>query len=406
MKHTDYFTKKLTLVLSLIIYFGLINTSIASSINKYWTKQIGTTESDIPLDVAIDSENAVYITGRTEGNFGLNRNNGSWDIFLLKLNSQGKKAWVKQIGTPGMDEASRIIIDTDDNVYIAGFIEGTFNNQKHAGEYDVFIAKFNSEGALLWSKSVGTDDYDVAYDLDIDKAGNVYITGYVNSSFFDNVKSGKTSHFIMKLSSIGKLDWVKKIHDAAGFISITSNGNTLIAGGEDSNLLVAEYDSRLNTIWRSKGHTYWYLNGMDKDSNGHIYITGGTTEPKLYITKYSNKGKYLWSKALGNAKGSTVGTSISVNRNNQIFVAGFTDHKTDRKRHLGDDDIIILGYNAKGKRIYADQFGTAEQDRAYGIIFDKKGDLYLIGHTAGELNNKNIGSDDIFIVKYKHITMP
>ena len=56
---------------------------------KEWYKQIGSSESDVGRGITIDSKNSLFLTGYTYGNFYTNNNNGSSDIFLMKFNSDG-----------------------------------------------------------------------------------------------------------------------------------------------------------------------------------------------------------------------------------------------------------------------------------------------------------------------------
>ena len=116
---------------------------------KIWTKTIGTLEEDFGTSISLDSKNNIYVTGHTHGSFPKSQNKGEKDVFLLKLDSFGKKLWVKQFGTPFDDYGNGLAIDSSDNVSITGFTFGDLDGNKNKGDADIFFVKFNSSGEKL-----------------------------------------------------------------------------------------------------------------------------------------------------------------------------------------------------------------------------------------------------------------
>ena len=67
----------------------------------------------------------------------------------------------------------------------------------------------------------------------------------------------------------------------------------------------------------------------------------------------------------------------------------------------GSQDIFLVKFNSAGTRLWTKQLGTSSIEYAYGITVDSSDNIYVTGYTGGGLDtNSNLGSDDIFLVKY------
>ena len=142
---------------------------VNSSGEKQWTQQLGTSENDSAKGVTVDSSNNIYITGSTsgglavpfttegpDGNTYLGQNSSN-DIFLVKYNSSGAKLWTKQLGTPLYDSANGLAIDSSDNIYVTGYTQG--NLYTYSGGKDVFVVKYDSSGTKQWTRQFGAPSF-------------------------------------------------------------------------------------------------------------------------------------------------------------------------------------------------------------------------------------------------------
>ena len=86
------------------------------------------------------------MTGYTAGGLDGNTNAGNADIFVVKYNSSGTKQWTKQLGTSSSDIAYGVATDSSGNVYVTGFTGGGLDGNTSAGDNDVFVVKYNSDG--------------------------------------------------------------------------------------------------------------------------------------------------------------------------------------------------------------------------------------------------------------------
>jgi hypothetical protein len=162
---------------------------------------IGGENSDWGDGIAVDAAGNAYITGPTESDEAtfpvtigpdLTYNGGSWDAFVVKVNSTGTGLdYAGYIGGNSNEYGYSIAVDGANQAYITGNTissELTFPvtvgpDLTHNGEGDTFIAKVNSAGSgLVYAGYVGGASYETGYDIAVDGTGSAYITGVTDSS--------------------------------------------------------------------------------------------------------------------------------------------------------------------------------------------------------------------------------
>jgi len=129
-------------------YSDIILVKYNSSGTKQWTQQLGTSSSDQGFGVTVDSSDNIYVTGYTEGGLDGNTSSGGRDMFLVKYNSSGTKQWTKQLGTSSTDIGYGVTVDSSDNIYVTGETDGGLDGNTSSGSYDIFLVKYNSDGVL------------------------------------------------------------------------------------------------------------------------------------------------------------------------------------------------------------------------------------------------------------------
>ena len=109
---------------------------------------LGSSKRDGGLSLALDSSNNAYVTGFIEGDFDWHKNlninceSECRDIFLVKYDADGNKSWSKNLGTNSYDQGSNIFIDSYNNIYLTGETEGNLNSEKNNGRFDIFLMKY------------------------------------------------------------------------------------------------------------------------------------------------------------------------------------------------------------------------------------------------------------------------
>ncbi|MCP4665337.1 MAG: hypothetical protein GY849_03135, partial [Deltaproteobacteria bacterium] len=161
-----------------------------SSGNLTWAKTAGGTSYDFAESVKQTNDGGYIVVGRT-----LSYGAGNYDVFLLKYDSSGALTWAKTAGGTGDDRAYSVKQTSDGGYIVAGETESY-----GAGGADVFLLKYDSSGALTWAKTAGeTDD---------DKAESVVQTGdggYVVAGETESYGAGYRDVLLMKTDSNGDI---------------------------------------------------------------------------------------------------------------------------------------------------------------------------------------------------------
>jgi hypothetical protein len=180
-----------------------------------WAKSGGSTSIERGYDIAVDSSDSVYVTGvfLASITFGPTTLNGmgSWDVYVVKLDSDGAWQWAVSVGSSGTEGAWGITVDHNDHPFICGVFGGVVTIGESTiisqDSHDVFVATLDNMGTWLWAMSAGGADWDEGYALASDTSGSVYVTGYFDGSalFGDTtlVTQGDFDVFIAKLKCAG-----------------------------------------------------------------------------------------------------------------------------------------------------------------------------------------------------------
>lgn len=169
--------------------------------NAIWAHETGGSNDEFSNDIATDQNGHVYITGEylsasiSFGSITLNNvSTGKPDLFLTKFDAAGNVIWAKMAGGQNYDYGMGIAADTADNVFITGYFNfnATFDNlvlYSNANSEDVFIAKYDSSGSVLWVTNGSGSAADYSYKIALDAEGNAFITGGFSSDVvnFDTV---------------------------------------------------------------------------------------------------------------------------------------------------------------------------------------------------------------------------
>ncbi len=163
-----------------------------------WVIQAGGKLHDKTRGIAVDGKGNVYLTGEftgtaTFGEFTLTSNK-LMDFFIAKVDPKGKFLWVRSGGGSKIDRGYAITVDDAGNSYVTGHYESTdakFEEVSlpNSGDYDIFVAKYNPSGKMLWIKTAGGKGYDYGHGIAVDSLGNLFVTGALTGEgTFDEVK--------------------------------------------------------------------------------------------------------------------------------------------------------------------------------------------------------------------------
>ena len=242
-------------------------------------------------DLAIDSAGNLYCVGRAEW-IGA----GGDDALILKFSPAGELLWRKTWGGTALDKAYAVVVDSNDNIYVAGETK-SFG----ASVYDVFMIKFRPDGSLDWQRRWGGGDnqWDVANALAVDPDDNIYLAGATLSW-----GAGMWDMLVLKYKPDGSLLWQKTWGksdpdsvDRAWGIDVDSFGNVAVCG--QASLTGSQLTEGILVKYNANGTLAWdqtwvyadsnainYLNGIHLADDGRITCTGG-------IGPYSGAGGFM-----------------------------------------------------------------------------------------------------------------
>jgi hypothetical protein len=142
----------------------------ASGTQVWVSTEIRSAEPEYSTDTCVDGDDNVYTTGFTRGSV-IGANAGDFDIFVVKYNSTGGLVWKKQIGTPHHDEGRKVYIQGG-FLYVVGHTWGVLDDRAHAGinlfqsgQRDIVLLKLTVDGARVWTRQLGTSANDYSFGL-------------------------------------------------------------------------------------------------------------------------------------------------------------------------------------------------------------------------------------------------
>jgi uncharacterized delta-60 repeat protein len=190
---------------------------------QQWNTTWGGNLDDQGYGIALDGSGNIYMMGYTNS-FGA----GGDDAFIAKFDNSGNSLLNITWGGSNGDQGFGIALDGSGNIYITGYTDSV-----GAGDDQAFIAKFDNSGNSLLNITWGGDDSDDGYDIAIDGSGNIYITGYTES-----FGAGDYDAFIAKFNSAGNslnnITWGDTDDDQGNSITLDESGNIYITGYTES----------------------------------------------------------------------------------------------------------------------------------------------------------------------------
>jgi hypothetical protein len=388
--------------------------------NFIWAKSIGGTETEASTTIVLDSLGNVYTTGyfHETVDFDPSANtynltsNGSNDIYIQKLDSNGNFIWVKRIGGTYIEHSKGMVIDDHGNILITGCFAGTVDFDPNAGTYNIirpssscclniFILKLDSNGNFIWAKSLAGTNVSCGTSIDVDGFGNVYSTGHFRGTVDFDPNLGvsnltpvnSTGIFILKLDSNGNFIWAKGMgghtYDVGYSITVDTAGNVLTTGDFEGT--------------------------VDFNPNSGIFNLTAVGLTNFFIQKLDSNGNFLWAKRIGGPNGN-YGKSIVVDKANNIYTTGCFSGLADFDPNIGvynliansDKDFYILKLDPNGNFIWAKSMGGAGWDWGTSMFVDGANNIYTTGSfellvdfnpDAGTSNLTAMGSYDVFIQK-------
>jgi len=299
--------------------------------NLLWAKNTGGVAYD-GNSVAVDSNNDILITGKsvdviyfdtiasvtTLDSTYYTYPAPHWVFtqpemgFIAKYDQNGNKIWIKKTdGNP-----QEIISDRNNNIIVTGNFGNNITSFdgfaiSPIGFETSYLAKYTSSGSLNWVKiSGGSANWNSGYGLAVDTANNIYQSGQLMGNdveFEGNIVSifEGTDAYLSKYDKLGNLIWYHIIGSLKTMADEQDNFNrgcALIIDNKGDILLLGYFSDTLT------------FDTTNLRSNG---------APDLLLIKYNSSGTVLVSAQFSDY-GWVGGNGLSIDKNNDIYLTGFT----------------------------------------------------------------------------------
>lgn len=361
---------------------------------------------------ALDNSGNLYVIGRfqatvdfdpsPDSTFNLT-SNGSTDIFIQKLDSQGNFLWAKSFGGPLLDDGFDVVVNSSNEVILTGMFALSVDFDPGAGTFSlnsptdgrIFLLKLDSAGNFVYAKAIGgsfsSGNVDINRNsLDIDNNDNLFLTGNFentpdfdpSSSTFNLTSNGSKDVFILKFDNSGNLIW----------------GNSF--GGADRDMPIGlSLDGAGNVITAGE----FKDTSVDFDPGPGVFTVSGTENFNSFVQKLDNNGNFIWALSYGDGDQVERVKVMTTDNSNSIYLAGRLRFSTDfdpgpgvfnLNAPSGFPETYVMKLDVSGMFEWAGVFSVDIEDIG-AMTTDNQNNLYITGAFSGTENFDTDGSSSL-----------
>jgi len=410
------------------IYTTIISVFVFLNVNAQapswvWANGAGGTGSEFGRSTCTDGSGNVYVTGNfnspniTFGSTTLT-NAGGDDLFIVKYDGMGNLLWAQGFGGNGKDNSKCIVADASGNIYITGEYASptlTFGNTTltNVDTIDVFIAKYNPTGSLIWAKGIGGSGIETGNGAATDASGNLYITGNFTSTtlsfgsftLINSDTTGTTSDlFVAKFNAAGNEIWA----NSEGSFNPALIGSSFNPFASDFGYGICT-DNSGNVLVTGTYGSYLIVFGTDT-------LNMASYASHLFVVKYNNAGNVVWARGetFSQFSSGNSGEAITTDASGNVYVSGyfnsyyliFGSDTAVIHGNPGNPDVYIVKFDPAGNLLWLNGAGGNATDFGKGLVTDAVGNVYLTGIYSISIDfgsGVTLGSGasfDVYVVKY------
>ncbi|MBO9701144.1 MAG: T9SS type A sorting domain-containing protein [Sporocytophaga sp.] len=353
---------------ALLVFFFLFTVNHLKAQNFIWSNRIQVYQGT--KSIACDDSGNVYVAGTSYGAVSLDSVKLSVPLFFAKYNSEGNLVWEKTI--KGNVNMMKICMDSKGNIYIAGNFNGSvlfgqYQLSRDNYQYSNFLVKCDYNGNFLWAKKTFSGSYFETPMISTDNIGNVYLITSNGVKFESDLPVSEDGKIVIsKLNDSGEFQWIKTTGVTEGGVQVND----------------FSVDSIGNIyITGSFGSYYFPLNGSISFGTNSLVPYG---EISIFLTKFDVHGNSVWAKRAGGERAPYVnyyddkGQFLHLDNLGNVYMSGtfgdsavFEGVKVKRKK---DDyrGMFYCKYDTSGN------FKWVKSDAKGDITTDYKGNIYVV----------------------------
>ena len=370
---------KLSVILvSFLIVFTFLNQSFA---------EVYTTGS------AADNNGNIIVIGYCLGNIAIGGeqfNITTPSAFILKLNSDGEKIWVKFINSTQSIKSNAVAVDSAGNIYLTGEFSGTASfgsNILLAQNTDAFIVKLNVDGEVEWVKQGASANTATGNDIFV-KDNFVYVCGDGTPITFDSLSIGGGFTVIYNLD--GSFFNFFRTQDKAYKLTIDKNNDIILYTGAYSAMWHSYYP--LLDKFSQTGNNFWtrlrrHNQSLRTDINDYTFSLNGGLGDALYLEKFDTAGNVINSTSFGVGG---LGKDLTITYQNILFfcgnyTSGFQFGNTTLQSN-GSTDFFIASVDTNLNPLWIKHGGGSYDDELNSIFQLNDGNIVCSGNFKGTIS--------------------
>lgn len=353
------------------------------------------------------------------------KNQGGLDYFIWKMNENGKQEWQNSFGGKGSDFLYSAKPTADGGYILVGASTSPKSGDKTSDNYgneDIWIIKLDAQGKLQWQQAFGGNGNDIPIDIIRTKDGGYLIASNSNSipSTFKKAENfGGNDYYIIKLNEKGKIQWEKSyggifddkiksvVETKSGFLLI-GNSNSPASGNKST-------DQTSNATWiiqiDQKGEIISENNlGLNSENqlisfqeNEHNFIfsvnekTEKIFKPKVIQTDFDLR---VQKKTELEIKDNLAITEVKLIDNKFLLTANQITSLEQLKSnsHSIESYYITQSFDQNGSEIWNKKFGEKGFNYLEKAITTRDGSIILFGNSTQQAKG-NKGQSDFYLVK-------
>jgi hypothetical protein len=326
-----------------------------------WAMTFGGSGGITGADITRDNNGNLFVTGYFNGSvtYGSTKisSSGWWDLFFAKFDGSGNLLWINTIHPTQYEiiQGSRIRLDASENIILCGKFSGTVtigtSTLVSAGGTDAFIAKFDNNGNPVWAVSYGDTNSQSSDDLTMDSNNNAYIVVSTSTTY-------PVSSIVLKCTSAGTLSIFLSVNSTI-FTCIFYNNSYLAMSG--------------------------YITGPLTIGTFQLF---SNNYPSALLVKTDLAGVTQWAENFTSTYGNSEGQSVIIDNSDNIYTSGiFTDsiyfHSQTVTLYGMDQPYYLTKFNSSGVAQWADEFVDDDPaDYSSYIRIDNSGNPFLFAYST------------------------
>ena len=207
--------------------------------NTLWSKYYGGSYTDTPHDAVETADGYIIVGSSDSDDVDINNNKGTYDFWVVKIDTTGNIIWEKSFGGSGIDEAWAITNTNDGNYLIVGDTRSNDQDVSNLlGAADLWIIKISPDGDLIWEKTMGGSSFDAGRSISKTQDNGFIISGSSRSVDGDlNANNGQNDAWVFKIDNNANISWQKTIGGSNidfAYDAVQLQNQSYVAVGESS----------------------------------------------------------------------------------------------------------------------------------------------------------------------------